>query len=65
MLGEPAYGPYAGGNLDVGALGDYDLKPGTARRGWLTFEQKPGPLTTLYVTTTDNEMALWDLTDRR
>lgn len=57
---EPMYGPQKGNLQDWPDLEAY-LRPGTAREGWLTFEQKPGPLTKLYITI-GGQTAIWALT---
>lgn len=61
LIGEQADGPHAG-NLEDGALSeDYGLRPGAAREGWLMFKKKPGPLTTLYVSSGVG-VGVWDIT---
>ncbi len=59
---EQAGGPHAG-NLEDGALSaDYGLQPSAEREGWLMFKKKPGPLTTLYISSGAG-VGVWDITE--
>lgn len=60
VAAEPTSGKQRGNLQSWPDLESY-LRPATAREGWLTFEQKPGPLTKLYITV-GSETAIWDLT---
>lgn len=62
LIGEQAGGPHAE-TLEAGALSeDYGLRPDAAREGWLMFRKKPGPLTTLYVSSGVG-VGVWDITE--